>query len=308
VIHQYPEKYASAISKLDAAGKEFNALGVGAELPVLQSTDTATRTYEDDIRRLEKAEGVEFAPIPAPSHERLLKLAVEKLKPFKKGGKGYADALIWSTVVEYAVRGDVAFVTDNHHDFADDSDHKKPAPELAEDLVAAFVLPEVVQLYPSLKSFIDEHIPPDAQLTAEMVSLLRDDADFASSMNQLAETLLADQALDDIHDLQLGVDREAPRIRWFDVSRVEIEEARAVDDSITLDLLVEGDADVEFFIPKWEAYATEGISIIEPDWNETYAWAEATRRLLARLAVTLDAESKEWLDYDLDSIEVSDGS
>lgn len=86
----------------------------------------------------EKFNSVERASYENVGHERLVKKAIHSERPFQKSEKGYRDALLWLTILDYLEenRSDrrVAFVTDNKNDFF--SDDKSEAPEFHVHLIA----------------------------------------------------------------------------------------------------------------------------------------------------------------------------
>jgi hypothetical protein len=72
----------------------------------------------------EKFHSVECASYEKVGHQRLVKKAIYSERPFQKSEKGYRDALLWLTILDFLDenRSDrhVAFVTDNKNDFFSD--------------------------------------------------------------------------------------------------------------------------------------------------------------------------------------------
>lgn len=89
----------------------------------------------------EKFHSVECASYEKVGHRRLIKKAIHSERPFQKSEKGYRDALLWLTILDYfdENRNDrhVAFITDNKNDFfAENKDNKDKEPEFHEHLIA----------------------------------------------------------------------------------------------------------------------------------------------------------------------------
>ncbi|MFC9351709.1 PIN domain-containing protein [Arthrobacter sp. NPDC057013] len=92
-------------------------------------TDTLTEAtkiaadYESYLRARIAEIGGEVAALPTIEHERLLAWDLANRKPFRTEGKGYRDALIWATVLEYVTAAGadncVIFVSNNKSDFVD---------------------------------------------------------------------------------------------------------------------------------------------------------------------------------------------
>ncbi|MBL8776750.1 MAG: DUF4935 domain-containing protein [Acidimicrobiales bacterium] len=93
-------------------------LGVTIE-PADIDTDACAHSYEKDLRAALHQAGARTPPPSDVPHLDLVDRAIARQAPFRENGTGYRDALIWDTVRTEAATADVAFVTDNHTDFAE---------------------------------------------------------------------------------------------------------------------------------------------------------------------------------------------
>lgn len=93
-------------------------LGVTIE-PAEIDTDACADAYERDLRATLHQAGARTPPPSDVPHLDLVDRAIARQAPFRENGTGYRDALIWDTVRTEAASSDVAFVTDNHTDFAE---------------------------------------------------------------------------------------------------------------------------------------------------------------------------------------------
>jgi len=113
-------------------------------------------------------------PYPQVSHETVTRRALARRKPFtgtKRGTVGYRDSLIWESVVGLAEKGDeepIAFVTSNTADFSLDRAGRELHRDLAVDLKWRDIPPSLINLYPDLKTFVEEKVKPDLNLEPQI--------------------------------------------------------------------------------------------------------------------------------------------
>lgn len=99
----------------------------------LQSPQKLQLPDQSDINRhqyLSKAKSfleekhVQILPVPDIPISSLIERDLDQRKPFKPQGKGFRDAVIWQSVVDFAAKFDesvrVIFVSGNHTDFAEE--------------------------------------------------------------------------------------------------------------------------------------------------------------------------------------------
>lgn len=144
-----------AIQKAERALKQFG-IRVPIDPAIVEQAAEKAANYESYLRARITELGGEVAALPTIEHDKLLAWDMLGRKPFAATGKGYRDALIWATVLEYvaAARPDnsVIFVSNNtrdfigkdgiHSDLLEDTSALQPAAELlhSQGLTAAFTL------------------------------------------------------------------------------------------------------------------------------------------------------------------------
>jgi len=100
----------------------------------------AAKHYAQEMRRRLEAGGAILLATPAVSHDELANRAIHRRKPFDNAGRGYRDALIWYSAMEFIDTIDggdnVQFicVTNNTADFGDEKGDLHP--ELRDEVVA----------------------------------------------------------------------------------------------------------------------------------------------------------------------------
>lgn len=102
-------------------------------------------------------------PYPATPHREIAQRAILRRKPFKEGGAGYRDALIFETLKEYLLQHPdhaVSFVSLNHRDFFEDNELH---PCLVDDLKRAGIDPARVMPFMDLGSLNQSQVFPHLQ-------------------------------------------------------------------------------------------------------------------------------------------------
>lgn len=131
-----------------------------------------------DLRTIlqKKFRSVECASYENVGHQRLVKKAIRSERPFQKSEKGYRDALLWLSILDFLEqnRNDrhVAFITDNKSDFFSDSKNEKPEfhPHLLDDL-QRMNLENKLLPYRKLSEFNNQQpIPTDQPVDMEAFS------------------------------------------------------------------------------------------------------------------------------------------
>jgi PIN domain len=280
---------------------EIARLGLPPVVPDGDTRKANVTAYEEELRRVASNKGCEIGAIPAISHDNLVPKAVAKAKPFGPKGTGYRDALIWENVLAEAAGGPVAFISNNTADFCN-ADETGLADDLVDELQTRGLLRDQVTWYRDLKSFVDDAIPAAARTVEEVRDLLQNDPDFQHSTFALVAETATDLKLYDDWEtgrayspLYLPTDSTEPTITWYEVRGVEIDDAHeGADGEIVLELMSRGEAQIEFFAPKWSAFSeATDISIEDGDWNEWSVWAMAYRDMDLQLTVSYDPETKE---------------
>jgi hypothetical protein len=252
---------------------------------------------------------VEFTGIP---HNRIVEKAVKRQKPFKEGGSGYQDCLIWETVLRsVADKLDITyFVTENHKDFAAD-DKQNLHSDLLEDMRQCGIPEDRIQFISDLKTLIDSYIAPDmpAVETHEKLSTFRDrllDDDILRDW--ISEN--ADKIMAELNKAGVNLDhivREAETISVICLEypeSFEFDSISAIDDKTAVVIgTTEIDATLNFSL-----FRSEYMILDEPypfyvvfgDWSDHYLIFEMGVRLSLRFVFSVSLETDEVLDFEVD--------
>lgn len=133
LTRQVREKIEKVRETISSDAKALQAHGVVYDLPDVPPA----AEFEPALRARLAVRGVSVLPLPAVDHVELLARDVEVRLPFNRSGKGYRDALIWHSFLEWltseTLTADTYFVTANTTDFAD-KDKESLSPDLAAEL------------------------------------------------------------------------------------------------------------------------------------------------------------------------------
>jgi hypothetical protein len=174
VLETVNHRHSKTVEALHTYQKACRRLR-GLDIPANQlhlSADELTRTYEKQLReRLERIGDVQ--PVPAVSHDVLVRRAVRKSKPFAKAGTGYRDALIFETVAVLVEQDDVVFISNNYADFCASADIRHDGtraihPDLVEVLLERGIDSSRVRIFPDAAAFVRNEIAHD--MTAWLVT------------------------------------------------------------------------------------------------------------------------------------------
>lgn len=118
--------------------------------------------YEQNLTKRINELGITILPYPIIGHREMVKRELHKRKPFKDSTKGYRDALIWETVLEFGkkvyTKGTVVLLTNNTDDFAQKKVYLHP--DLVDDCKNKGIPDGKIQLVTDFKTFIHQEIMP----------------------------------------------------------------------------------------------------------------------------------------------------
>ena len=131
---------------------------------------------------------------------------------------------------------------------------------------------------------------PEQQALQQARELLRDDARRRRLIAQISlQASWTPSQWDAVEDWNLGVPVEEFTLRAFDADELTLESAELEGDgSLTMLLLASGSGSFDFFVDQMELlHAPENspVDVYDPDWNEWYAWADATLQATAEIDV-----------------------
>lgn len=181
VTNKATERLKAIKDRLESTATELQFLRGRPMERLSLDVPAASADYNAFLNDLFAKDNAKVVPVPDVPHTELAKRAVEKRKPFKEGGAGYRDALIWHTVLELLGEPDTKlyFVTANSSDFGRDVLH----PDLVADLTQRRIDPERIRYFSSLEAFNKDVVLP----TLEQVDDVAKDLESGSAALNLLE-------------------------------------------------------------------------------------------------------------------------
>jgi predicted nucleic acid-binding protein len=279
---------------------------VSAPTEYAERVQSLAAKYEEYLRKRISDVGGEIRPLPQITHEELVRRDLAEAKPFKAGGKGYRDALIWATVVSVCAAADggaqVVFVSNNSTDFLNRDGSL--ANDLASDVATGGgELPRVFDsLRAALETIPNHYLPalPDVP-----------DSDDTISLNQLISWALLgaseNLAGQDIGDENAG----APSaVESVSISGVEPQEGsiswQIYDSYEGGDLLVRAElrasVTLDGFVMKADiGFLPEDVKVLDGDWNDHMAWVGFAREMELSFHLRVNPDSESVDDVELES-------
>ncbi len=171
VIEEHVADFRDDLESTAANARRYEKLsGIGAAgpRPPLESVDDLTGRYRDFVRSWVQLHG-EVAAVPEGHSAEILHKLVGRKKPFKPDRTGYADSLIWLTVLDRAKLGhEVLFVSSNTGDFGQEGGLH---PDLLEEMDQAGVERSGVKFFGGFKKFEAMHVRPAREQLARRAQL-----------------------------------------------------------------------------------------------------------------------------------------
>ena len=159
-----------------------------AHLPDVQ---VASATYTLLLKTRLNELGVRVPALPDIGVGQLFKLAIDERRPFRAGGKGFKDALIWQTVLGLAKEDNIVLISSDD-DFAESEKESRVLHHhLREDLELAGLAGDTVRLVRDLQSFISECVPSNSLILDRAGQLLETDAAWANALTDEIRKALA---------------------------------------------------------------------------------------------------------------------
>lgn len=161
VVHQehlnnFAKRLGGELKKLNDNYKNISRLvNEDIQEPEFRGLDVLINRYEEHVETKLNLIDSEILDYPPVSLEVVAKKAIKRLKPFKKSGEGYCDAIIWETIL-HVLKSDkeceIIFITNNKKDFLNgESIHD----DLISDLAESDISPSRIQIYRTLKDVVD---------------------------------------------------------------------------------------------------------------------------------------------------------
>lgn len=155
-INQFSKRLANELSKLGGVLHDLSRLTKEIKLPESSTHAEFVEAYKKHFNTMLSTAKYEIRDYPNVPHEVIAQKAIGRVKPFKDGGQGYCDALIWETILEILKDeegSEVIFVTQNRKDFLDGSSLSS---ELIADLDKNGLSKDRISVFINLKDVVDE--------------------------------------------------------------------------------------------------------------------------------------------------------
>lgn len=162
VQNKYESEVSAAQAELNKAAQKLTKLGVtdhGVSGTVANINYDFYSVVRDQFRR------VLDVPYGAVPHSDLVTKALAPKLPFRDGEKGYRDALMWLSVLDFArssnYQGDIHFINNNSKDFyLNKSGSLELHPDLKQDIIDREIIATVIP-YVALNDFVEARVPKD---------------------------------------------------------------------------------------------------------------------------------------------------
>lgn len=194
VVNCFREDLSAAVSGSAKAASTLGRLLPQADQPPGIEIDEAAqvREYREWLLSTLDAMGAAILPYPNIPHKTVVQRDLERKQPFKKGGAGYRDFLIWESVRRLMIGGleRVVLVTANKKDFGE-------GPGVADDLAKDILNPNRIEVVQTLESFNEAFIIPKLAMVDEMKERLEAEAGFLFDIPRWLKENLVDTLKDE---------------------------------------------------------------------------------------------------------------
>ncbi|MDT0181454.1 PIN domain-containing protein [Microbacterium sp. ARD31] len=268
---------------------------------LVEPEEPRTQDFEPALRARLATRHVHVLPLPSVSHADLVSRDIATRPPFNRSGKGYRDALIWHSLLEWIGAEtdveEVLFVTANTTDFAE-----KGKNGLAADLSAELPAEVDVQLIKGMseaaakvrelkkRPVTSPGTPPGEELPEEATEPARSAAERAAKHAFLA---LADQEWESIDAFPFQLQPvESVSVTWVEIDEgtLEAELVDTVSETMIWDVRASARLSVEGMVYRGEAFVLGKEWDVSPGSFEEH-YVEATRTIECTLVVDVRVEA-----------------
>ena len=273
------EKHISSIKKLKNL-----LIDEGLKIPdankVIQEYEQLFKSRLSEL----KAQCPNHDDIP---HSAIVRRALDCRRPFQESDKGYRDTLLWEIIKRKIASADKTtfLITNNYKDFGNKQNKQVLHQDLQQELNDAGFSPNCVQVYGTLKDFVDNEVLPRVeQKASEALTEFKKNGEYGTFsilywFRQNREKFInstkkwIDVVLSDKPEL------EDPNVVYIeDPERIEVTDAYNIsEDKIYLEIIAYADTMIEVFIFKsdfWWIAERYDLHIWDNDWNDHYMWAD----------------------------------
>ena len=262
----------------------------------LPDVQVASATYTLLLKTRLNELGVRVPALPDIGVGQLFKLAIDERRPFRAGGKGFKDALIWQTVLGLAKEDNIVLISSDD-DFAESEKESRVLHHhLREDLELAGLAGDTVRLVRDLQSFISECVPSNSLILDRAGQLLETDAAWANALTDEIRKALARFVPERGVTVIASRDAQIENVTLSDSrpDAIVIDAAYESDDQLWLDVTVEATLAFEFaatpLSAEWLAAEKADIEIDAVGDSVVYGHT-GERAVLVTYAVDLDPDT-----------------
>lgn len=290
---------------------------IKAENPVTDAkVKQSVREYRAKFNEELKLLGISILPLPAAPHEEMIERCMRREKPFKESGVGYADALIWLSILNKAsyFSGSkmfggprILFVTNNSSDFCKTGNwelHIDLQDELEMHEIPSGVI-KVVKGLDDASSLLYEDT--DEVRTVAIWKYLQspdfETSDFIEIIKERIELSLAYRPFSS-EVLGFGPALEDPVVEQiYPDFHFELHSVESLDEgkvSICFDVSVTCLFDVYVFKSDLSQVNRAKLSIYDYDWNNYYVAAQIEHNAWFTVAIIADQELRSIDNLDIE--------
>ena len=164
-----------------------------------------------------------------------------------------------------------------------------------------------VELMQKLSDFIGAYVRPSFERVMEATPF-EALADLRINLNLEIESFVERNYANvewDSYALKVNWDYEGLMLTAVEeIHDIEVVEVREVEPKVFLsEINANLSCSFDVFVPKWEAYEVEELSIFEPDWNKHYVWGSIPVELHCRFDVLVNTSDANRSSIDFLSME-----
>ncbi|MEL6170524.1 MAG: PIN domain-containing protein [Pseudomonadota bacterium] len=259
--------------------------------------------YEDWLLELIEDNGLTVAPYPDVSAKELVSKSYEGAKPFKDGGEGHKDYLVWKSVAAHinAQETDASncFLTNNTKDFCAKGDDGAFIlhPELAEQVNVEARVPSIQT---SLRNAFDNVLAPNLQgVTLEDIPEIGTDEVQAFVDKCLLDDLPQHSAFG-FEGVPFSNDVSITSVGEAEIGNIELVKA---DDEVFIKVSGTVEICVSGFMEKHEFYREMesglDVSVDDSDWNDHVMAVSTYVDTAFEVRLFYSFESKEVAGYEI---------
>lgn len=292
-INQYRENIEESIGQLKKKAKEYNRLTDdlcnGLHNLQIPNVKDLVDKYKLALKNRLDNLNISILNYPDTNHRDIVRKDLLGIKPFKKKGEGYRDALIWETILKYLKPAttllddpQIIFVTENTDDFFN-KEKSGLHQQLIDELKKKGFSENAVVAYKSIGEVLKNVISPMQETLDKVREELKEvpyigttnlNQFFASEAEEkLKDTLNDDENWNIIRLLNHSI-LENPDVVDFNLNKFMIEDVRKIDEKkILITMKGEAEVQIEGFMDKSDYWINDGFpedNISASDWNDYY--------------------------------------